>query len=178
MSFTHDNGNAEVCVMALVWADRERRYFISTAPSAAAGASYERVRWRQIPDGPQRQTLTVEQPKIAEIYYSVCAQIDRHNRCRQADLGLERPYVTHNWSMRTNFSLLGMIVVDSWLLYTGARGRVRTMVQSEFYEALALDLSDNNFEQVGRRKSTATNTRADVISPPLDSGLMRPQRRN
>jgi hypothetical protein len=165
MSFTHDNANGEVGVMALVWADRERRYFISTASSAAAGASYETVRWRQVPDGPQRQTLTVEQTKVAEIYYSACAQIDKHNRCRQADLGLERAYVTHDWSMRTNFSLLGMLVVDTWLLYTGARGRVRTMVQSEFYEALALDLIDNNFEQVGLRKSTATSTRADFLFP-------------
>jgi hypothetical protein len=66
--------------------------------------------------------------------------------------------------MRKNFSLLGMLVGDTLLLYTGARGRVGTMVQSEFYEALALDLIDNNFEQVGLRKSTATNTRADVLS--------------
>jgi hypothetical protein len=51
MSFTHDNANGEVGVMALVWTDRERRYFISTASSAAAGASYERVRWLQLPDG-------------------------------------------------------------------------------------------------------------------------------
>ena len=60
--------------------------------------------------------------------------IDRHNRCRQVDLRLETTYGTHDWSMRLNLSILGMIIVDSWLVYAGARGELRRMKQSEFYE--------------------------------------------
>jgi hypothetical protein len=43
---------------------------------------------------------------------------DRHNRCRQDDLMLERKYQTQDWSIRVNHSLLGIVSVDSWLLYT------------------------------------------------------------
>jgi hypothetical protein len=39
-SFVHHK-DGEMAVMALVWVDRERRYFISTAASAAEGAFYE-----------------------------------------------------------------------------------------------------------------------------------------
>jgi hypothetical protein len=43
-------------------------------------------------------------------------------------------------------------VVDSWLLYRGSRGGSGGMVQREFYEELALDLVDNNFDSVGLRR--------------------------
>ena len=31
-------------------------------------------------------------PRIAEIYYDAASQIDRHNRCRQDDLRLEKKF--------------------------------------------------------------------------------------
>jgi Transposase IS4 len=55
-SFVHRK-DGEVAAMALVWVDRERRYFTSTAASAVKGAFYERTRWRQMNRGPQRVTF-------------------------------------------------------------------------------------------------------------------------
>jgi Transposase IS4 len=79
---------------SFVWMDRERRYFIASAGSFEAGTSYTRFRWRQIdpkPNAPpEKVVLTIEQPKIAELYYTTCAAIDRHNRCRQDTLGIEK----------------------------------------------------------------------------------------
>jgi hypothetical protein len=43
--------------------------------------------------------------------------IDRNNRCCQDGLMLERRYQTQYWSIRVNHSLLGIDIVDSWLLY-------------------------------------------------------------
>jgi hypothetical protein len=102
---------------AFVWMDRERCYFISTTGSLEAGTPYTRCRWRQLdpsPDAPpQRVQMTIQQPKIAEVYYSTCAAIDRHNRSRQDALGIEKKIETKDWSMRVNFlSIFSMMV---WL---------------------------------------------------------------
>jgi hypothetical protein len=49
--------------------------------------------------------------------------------------------------MRVNITLLGMIIVDSWLLCLGARG-ANSGLQSDFHKGLATDLVLNNY---GRR---------------------------
>jgi hypothetical protein len=78
--------------MAMSWLDRERRYFVATACSAVEGEPYSRIRWHQLADGLERVKIKVPQPEAAEVYYSCCASIDRHNRCRQADLGIEKKF--------------------------------------------------------------------------------------
>jgi hypothetical protein len=47
--------------------------------------------------------------------------IDRPNRCWHDDLMPGRKFVAMDWSARVGCTLLGMIIVDSWLLYVGAR---------------------------------------------------------
>jgi hypothetical protein len=148
---------------AFVWMDRERRYFIATAGSLAAGRAYTRARWRQIIQDriapPEKVNLTITQPEIAEIYYDTCGAIDRHNRCRQDDLCIEKKVQTINWSTRVNLSIFGMIVVDSWLVYKAlvdAPGQkiVATedsaFTQSGFYSCLAEQLVLNNYNEKGR----------------------------
>ena len=144
-------------LLAFVWMDRDRRYFISTTSSLANGVPYSRERWRQVdvttPDAPpERVELTIPQPKAAEIYYSTCASIDQHNRARQDDLMLERKLGTHDWSKRLNSSLLAMCIVDAWLAYHGCRGgALCSTTQHEFYEDLAEQLIDNAYDGLGRR---------------------------
>jgi Transposase IS4 len=152
-SFVHRK-DGQVAAMVIVWVDRERRYFISTAASAVERAFYEGTRWRKINSGPKRVTFQIKQPLVAELYYDCCATIDRHNRCRQDDLMLECKFVTMDWSVRVGHSLLGTIIVDSWLLYVRARGELRSMKQRELYKALCLELIDNNFDLVGLRSQT------------------------
>lgn len=88
--------------------------------------------------GAQRVALTVRQPEVAELYYGCCSQIDRHNRCRQDDLRLERKLGTHDWSMRVNISLLGICIVDAWLLHHGAKGPAASLLQSNFLRAAGI----------------------------------------
>ena len=35
-------------------------------------------------------TLVIDQPKVCELYYACCTMVDWHNRCRQADIQLEK----------------------------------------------------------------------------------------
>ena len=108
LSMVHLDATGRPDMLALVWVDRERRYFVSTAGICQPGTSYERLRWREMEDGTgaHRVALTVRQPEVAQLYYGCCSQIDRHNRCRQDDQRLERKLGTHDWSMRVNISLL------------------------------------------------------------------------
>jgi hypothetical protein len=114
--------DGKIAAMAVVWVDRERKYFISTPSSVLGGAMCSRTRWRQLEGGAQRVTIEVKQPHVAELYHNSCSKIDRHNRCRQDDLLLERKYQTHDWPVRVCHSLLSIVGVDTWLLYAGARG--------------------------------------------------------
>ena len=171
-------GDGSNSLLAFVWMDRDRRYFISTTSSLANGVPYSRERWRQVdvttPNAPpERVELTIPQPKAAEIYYSTCASIDQHNRARQDDLMLERKLGTHDWSKRLNSSLLAMCIVDAWLAFHGCRGGASCpTTQREFYEDLAEQLIDNSYNGLGRRnRDSATPSPARVPTNDHSSGV-------
>jgi len=164
VSMVHNGASGSPEVLAVQWADRNRRYFVATAGSARAGGARERLRWRQVDGGAERVAVSVPQPEVAEIYYGFCAQIDRHNRCRQDDLRLEHKLGTHDWSQRVNRSLLGICIVDSWLLHAGARGPA-SLKQAAFYKDLASGLIDNTFDRTGVR-ARAASVEADPLVPP------------
>lgn len=112
----------------------------------------------------------MRQPEVAETYYSACAVIGKHNRCRQDDLGLERKLVTQDWSKRVGISILGIITVDSWLLYNGAfGGEGRT--QRTFYETLASQVIDNSYDYVGPRPRSSLDV-DDAVPLPAISAFM------
>jgi hypothetical protein len=58
-SYVHRR-DGTVASKALVWVDRERRYFISTASSVVEGAKYYITRWQLLHDGVQRVTLEIK----------------------------------------------------------------------------------------------------------------------
>ena len=167
----NDEGRPEL--LAFVWMDRDRRYFISSASSLRTGEPYTRFRWRQVDETanaePQQVQLTIPQPQACEVYYKACGMIDRHNRCRQDTLQLERKLGTLDWSMRVNMSLLAIIIVDSWLLFkqcTKSQER-----EKDYYTFLAEELIDNqyNTQGPGQRRSG----RATVPNTPSPSAIDR-----
>jgi len=119
--------------------------------------------------------VSVPQPVVAETYYACCAQIDRHNRCRQDDVRLEHKLGTHDWAQSVNISLLGVCIVDAWLLHSGARGPA-CLKQAAFYENLASGLIDNTIDTVGWRplgpRSTSAGMGAAAGAGPLPSGVV------
>jgi hypothetical protein len=157
-------------LMAFVWVDRDRRYFVATGSSMQEGDAYFRQRWRQVNRedenaDPERVTIEVPIPKAAEVYYSVCGKIDQHNRDRQDTLGIENKLRVNDWSLRVNLSILSMIIVDSWKAYSGMTFRnweyndnAQTEDQKEFYGHLAAELIDNTYDTVGTRRSPGKNS--------------------
>jgi hypothetical protein len=115
---------------------------------------------------PEQVTLVVPQPAAAEIYYSACAAVDQHNRDRQDTLCIERKLVTHNWSQRVNLSILGIIIVDTWLAWDlmtfghedPERNNHKAEVQKDFYCNLAAELIDNNYDKVATAKEQGSKS--------------------
>lgn len=103
---------------------------------------------------PEHLEMYIPQPKAAEIYYDVCGAIDRHKRCRQDDLMLERKLGTVDWSMRVNTTTFAICVVDSWLAYKGCKGTQSAMTQSWFYLVFSEQLIDNTIDRINLRRRT------------------------
>jgi hypothetical protein len=162
-------------MMAFVWMDRERRYFIANTSSLEAGTQYAKTRWRQIApvesnEDPVRVERTIPQPKAAELFYSVAASsIDRHNRSRQDNLQLERKLGTHDWSTRVNFSILGMHIVDTWLAWKGLSLCKDGEVEDVFSEYLAEELIDNEYDSFIRTRIRQRRPGDDSVSASPDA---------
>jgi hypothetical protein len=83
----------------------------------------------------------------------VQAMIDRHNRHRQDMFGIENKLVTQSWS------ILLMIVVDTWLAYSqyrGKQGQQQVERQKTYYTLLAEELIDNRLDLTNIRLRNAT----------------------
>ena len=164
-------------IMAFVWVDRDRRYFVSNAATLKDGKPYHRIRWRQPEPSTvdaadkdpneqndteaERQELTVPQPEACEIYYATCGVIDQHNRHRQDTLSLEKKLQTRSWDKRVTSSLFAMYCVDAWLMYKGCTtdkpDQSPKLSQKEFYCQLAEELIDNNQERIRTRNRPANS---------------------
>jgi hypothetical protein len=63
-------------LMAFVWMDRDRKYFIASLSSLRKGTGYVRDRWRQVDTSPDADAewveLTVDQPEACQHYYQAC----------------------------------------------------------------------------------------------------------
>jgi hypothetical protein len=140
--------------------DRDRRYFITSASSLQPGRAYSRTCWQQVSEvqnaEPERVNLQIPQPEAAELYYSACGMIDRHNRCRQDDLQLEKKLGTLDWPMRVNTTLLGMCIVDTWYVYSQCTKTKEK--QQDFYSFLAEELIDNKYDSIGPRSGRRNRT--------------------
>ena len=150
----HAESNTDL--MAFVWIDRDRRYFISTASSLNQGPPCIRKRWRQVDKTPNAPPDLVEvvvaQPEACSVYYSACGKIDQHNRYRQAALALERKLRTNVWWRRVNMSLFSMCIVDAYLLARGCQGLDAYGPSANFFAKLAEDLIENRIDQRNLRK--------------------------
>ena len=141
-------------------------------------ALYTRNRWRQVEElntqlDADRIEFTIPQPKCAKEYYSSCAQIDRHNRSRQANLKIETKYGTNDWDKRVNLSIFSIIVVDSWYTKYGILGDENDKLENEFYEGLAAEMIDNKFDDTynTRRRMADGSSELDTRDGRVASGV-------
>jgi Transposase IS4 len=162
------DGNTGCQLLAIVWADRERRFFISTCSSAAPGRVIERRWWRQrdtTPNAaPELESIRLPQPEAVQVYYDGCGKIDKHNRHRQDSLNLEKKVQVMSWGHRANHSIFGMCVVDAFDLAVGCKGKKAFSGFREFFEDLITDIIDNDFDKrvLSKRKEDAIKQEAAI----------------
>ena len=61
---------------------------------------------------------------------------------------MEREIQTKSWLFRVNLSILGMSIVDNWMICKATRGSDSIgFSQNEIYEKLAQEFVDNNCDQ-------------------------------
>ena len=74
--------------------DREWKYFICSDSNMSECLPDIRQKLRQEDEDPNAEpehlTLVIDQQNACELYYACWAMVNRHNRCRQADLQLEK----------------------------------------------------------------------------------------
>ena len=110
--------------------------------------------------------MVIPCPIMMEKYFSANAKIDQHNRIRQDDLKLERKIRTVDWSQRVNLSILGVIIVDSYLVWRDATDN-GFVSKDDYFMELATQLIDNSYDEPRRRPrvsdpespASAANTR-------------------
>ena len=92
----------------------------------------------------------------------MCVRVDQQNRDRQANLKLEKKLQTHDWSQRVNLSIFGIIVVDTWRMYSRLTFPLDAQQdngekQNLFYSHLATELIDNNLDKINRTRKSLKN---------------------
>lgn len=163
-------------LMAFMWIDRDRRYFISTCSSLEEGSRILRTRWSQVDKthnaDPVRLEKEVAQPRAAETYYTGCGKIDQHNRHRQDTLQLEKKLQTNDWSKRVNLTIFSMIVIDAFLLFKGCSSIMAYMEIKLFLEKLAQELIDNDYDRMSLRSRGKKRSReVEPIQQEIDTGI-------
>ena len=103
--------------------------------------------------------LEVDQPLSAQMYSAGNGAIDHHNRVRAKELRIEKRMVTQKWNIRTNFGLLAMTFTDAWLLYKAARGEALDLNANKFFEKLAEEMIDVNFDTRSQTRRAAALSR-------------------
>ena len=124
--------------------------------------------------------MTIPQTITAELYYSSCGKIDRHNRCRQESLEIEKKLGTKDWSKRFNRSVFEVNVVNIWLAYQGITKTAEN--QDDFYNYLAEEMIYNIYDRFmmqsaeGRRSNIVDSDEEnfDDENPCLDGSMVIP----
>ena len=148
-----------------VWMDRNRPYFIFTVGSMEKGLTYTRTWWRQeepTPNAdPNMVEMTTPHPITAELYYSVCGKIDRHNMCCQEILDIKINLGTKYWLKRFNLSVFAMNVVNFWLSYQSITMTAEN--QADLYTYLSEDMIDNTYNRF--MVWSAEGRRRNIVEP-------------
>ena len=171
------DGDGNVEAIALMWVDRDRRYFISNAQSIEQAESIYQICRRQLDTSenadPERHEFTIEQPDMVKCYYDTCGEIDRHNKIRQDELELERKIRTHDFSKRVNTTVFGMIVVDTMNFHQAcAHPNEIDKCPDDFITYLSEEMIDNSLDTIGLRREVrrpnpnpARNSYSPHLSP-------------
>ena len=153
-------------LFAFAWADRNRRYFVSSCLSLAQGTPFSCVHWRGFVDEEERRSaehfqVQIPLPKAAKVYFKECGKINKCN-CTQSFCRIDTHFCTNKWLTRVNLSLLFMIALDAYLLYKSCRkGGDTSLGPKAFFDELASKMINVRF--TGSMEPKGMKTRSNCL---------------
>jgi len=126
----------------VLWADRDRPYFVASAGSTRAGVPCERL-----------------------IAYSCCAETDRHSRCRQDDWRLELKLGTHDWSQRVDLSFAARLHCPRLGATLGSTRTGLVRDAGDLLPGVGVRAIENTFDSTGWRSRTAQAATDGTVAP-------------
>ncbi|POM70815.1 hypothetical protein PHPALM_12696 [Phytophthora palmivora] len=99
---------------ALCWNDRKPKMIISNRGTTLPGS-----------DSVRRYEKRIPRPYMVELFFEYFSTVEVHDHYRQGSLEIEREWLTHSWAHRIFDTVLGMVVVDSYLAYRYEKSWVR-----------------------------------------------------
>lgn len=122
ITLVHEESELDCPVYATRWIDKRAKDVISNFTRGGPGNPCQKKRHRVVEiDGKETTEKffkEVPRPLIVENVFKCFSVIDVHDHLRQGSLAMEKSWVTQKWSHRIFATLLGMTVVDAFLLYT------------------------------------------------------------
>lgn len=155
---------------AVGWYDKTIKTIISTVGGSGSAPSHARKRYAISNDG-----TSVPIEKITPIslipfdYFSNAQKIDVHNHRRQGILGMERAIQTHSWVVRLICTILGIIMVDAYMMYSLEKmsnnddDNSQSLSFNQFVEIVAVALASNNLNSKKRRVSSGLDDNEEDV---------------
>ena len=179
-SLVSDDDDGRIALIATMWVDRDRKFFIGTCEGSDPGNPQYRMRWRQLDDvetnaTPVRLMLEVPQPRMVESYFGFCSRIDELNRQRQTDLEMEKYVRTNDFSKRLGTSILSMCMVDAMNLHQQCKPYAETDCNShEWFSLFAEELIDNDIDGIGATTRSQRRSSGDTTTSPTPNARSIP----
>jgi hypothetical protein len=146
-------------LIATAWSDKKLKTLISTCGTSGAAISHKRKRYIAEPDGSVK-IINKYTPidLITSEYFHFCHKIDVHNHRRQGIVALERTLKTHSWSLRLISTILGIILVDAYMMFKQEQSSVE--ISSSLTDTTKGDEDESSFRDFTHEvcKLLLTNT--------------------
>lgn len=166
-----DEETGEVEMIALLWADRNRRHFIGNAEGIELAEPIFRTRWTQVEESeseaPLRLELEIQQVTMSKTYYDICGAIDQLNRQRQDDLEFERFLRFKSFEKRVGSTILGIIIVNAMNFHQILAGNACDETPHKWFCTLADQLIENKIDEMNNGR--VTRSRAQPASAVADT---------
>lgn len=163
----------DVPLLAVGWWDKALKCLVATGGTNLPATPHLRVRYILQEDGTSKRiekATTIS--AVPHEYFSYAQKVDVHNHRRQGILAMERNISTRSWAFRIVSTVLGMIMVDAYMMYLSEQalrqevkeGGEQELTFYQFADTVSYSLATNTIcEQSLRHKRPAPSNGSDDI---------------
>jgi len=125
--------------------------------------------------GIEHTQIVIQNPLIVWMYYLFNDLVDRHNRLRQDSLNLEKKVEVKEWSFRLITSLLGIIVINAYLMHKNSRVHhssdkysIKMFIRLLAGEMIRNTLDETVAEAIKKRRESSSPVKKAVLPTSIE----------